>query len=49
MSKSVILNIPFDENMKKELERRAKEKGLSMSAYVRLIVYEKIKEVEVNA
>ena len=39
-------NLTMEENIKKELEKQAKDYGLSMSAYVTMLVMEKVKEVK---
>lgn len=36
-------NLTMEENIKKELEKQAKDYGLSMSAYVTMLVMEKVK------
>ena len=42
MNKTYI-HFQVDENMKKELEKEANEKGLSLNAYIRMLLIERNK------
>lgn len=37
-----MLHIKFDDFLKQELEKRAKEKGLSLTSYIRMILIESL-------
>lgn len=43
MLKEEILNIKIESKFKRELEKEAKEKGLNLSSYVRMILTERNK------
>ena len=38
-----MLHITIDDELKKELQREAKEKGLSLNAYIRMLLIERKK------
>lgn len=38
-----MLHITIDENLKKQLEEEAKSKGLSLNAYIRMLLIERKK------
>jgi antitoxin component of RelBE/YafQ-DinJ toxin-antitoxin module len=42
MENKIIINIQLTEDLKKEIEEAAKKVGLSISAYIRLAVSEKL-------
>ncbi len=39
--KNSIIQFTIDEDIKRQLEKEAKEKGLSLSSYIRLIILER--------
>jgi len=38
-----VLHIKIDDDLKKQLEQEAKEKGLSLNAYIRMLLIERNK------
>lgn len=41
--KSSIIQFTIDEDIKRQLEKESKQKGLSLSSYIRLIILERKK------
>lgn len=43
MDKKITAHIPFDRDLYEKIKIKAKEKSLTVSAYIRLVILEKIK------
>ena len=39
----ILIHVKIDENLKKQLEEEAKAKGLSLNAYIRMLLIERKK------
>lgn len=42
MDKKITAHVPFDRDLYEKIKAKAKEKGLTVSAYIRLAVLEKL-------